>query len=168
MQTYPDTFHVTGVQIMRSSAIETAIFATPDTPNEDNTLFHLLRGLRHTFLEGIALTDQPPGRTMLEELQYRFDQVNTPPEQKFGITSTVVVDRETYGHVDAAMADITQARVINLLNREGYATVAPQQQCVVGNETFPCTSLVLALEQQSNIASMDDVGVLTQSTGRSV
>ncbi|NJL34018.1 MAG: hypothetical protein HC893_09335 [Chloroflexaceae bacterium] len=157
---YEDTFRVTGMHITRSRNVEVSLFATPDLPDEDYTLFSLIMGLNGTFLEGESLEDQDPGRTFLQEIQYRIEQPNTTPEQKFGITQTMVIDHATYSHIDAAIAATSQEKIPGFLDANGYQTIPVADQCTdLDGNRFPCAALVSAVQEESGIYSLDDAGI---------
>lgn len=94
------SFRVTGWQVTKSGAFESAILGTPEMPNDDRQLFQLLFGLSDAFL-----THQNPD---LDEIVARFSGANTPAEQKWGVTTTVAIDLPVtpYTHFNAGVKDL--------------------------------------------------------------
>ena len=146
LQSYlEESFRVTGLQITKSRNFEAAILGTPDTPDEDRWLFNLLFGLGSTFL-----THEKPALragTGQDSLETRFTNPNTPLEQTWGVTSTLVtmdLPATPYGHSDEGVADL-QTRIRNFLDVEGYPTDG-------------YASLVIATQSETGLYGLDDQG----------
>lgn len=142
-----NNFRITGYRATRSGSAEVALFATPDSPQDDSELYRLLFGLNSTFLSADQVALQDPSRTILQEIVYRFNSVNTPIEQKWGVATNVAIDTITYDHADAMMADLSTRRIQNLLTRE-FGT------------TQSSAAIVSAVEQTQSVMSLDDYGTL--------
>ncbi len=78
------TTRISGWQVVKSKDYHTAILGTPDNAGDDRQLFQLLLGLNDTFLNDPNLK--------LSEIKTRFSNVNTPVQQKWGVTTRVAVD----------------------------------------------------------------------------
>ncbi|MCA9926733.1 MAG: hypothetical protein KC421_30405, partial [Anaerolineales bacterium] len=91
---------ITGWEVTKSGAFESAIFGTPQFPNDDRALFQLAFGLHQIYLENPQVD--------LDEIKARFSGANTPIADKWGITTTLAIDLplEAYAHSDAGVADI--------------------------------------------------------------
>ncbi len=140
-----ESFRVTGLQITKSGSFEAAILGTTESPEEDRWIFNLLFGLGSTFL-----THQKPAlraETGQDSLETRFTNPNTPLEQTWGVTSTLVtmdLPVTPYGHSDEGVADL-QTRIRSFLDVNGYPT-----------DGYP--SLVIATESESGLYGLDDQG----------
>ncbi len=162
--TYDDSFRVTGLEISRSSDVELGLFGTPKDKTEDSNLFRLLAGLNTTFLAGEDMEGQS-ANSMLEELTTVLDNSAIDSSEKFGIPAgpNIATDYATYRHIDEAMADLTQSRIFQFLSSNGYDTPTTDEMCSTStsDETFPCASVVVAMEQKTGTYSMDDMGGIT-------
>ncbi|MCP4360538.1 MAG: hypothetical protein GY796_21225, partial [Chloroflexi bacterium] len=134
-----DSFRLTGWLVTKSSDFENAVLATPNTPEDDRTLFNLLFGLSSTFL-----SNQTPD---IQTIGSRFSNPNTDPVLTWGVPAADVAISYTntpLEHTDAGWLDLI-ARTGNLLTANGYATDGRM------------ASVIIAMEQVSGSASMDDV-----------
>ncbi|MDJ0752847.1 MAG: PKD domain-containing protein [Ardenticatenaceae bacterium] len=145
-----ESFRLTGFQVNKSAGFEAAIIGTPDQPENDQQLFNLAFGLNTTFLNRLSFEGQSPADTPLQALGKRLTNVNTPPEQKWGITTTIAFDGgQVYGHQDEAYADISGSRTADFLDTHfGAQSTA---------------SLLFAYEERTGAGNMDDQNQLTPS-----
>lgn len=135
LQTYEEPgFRVTGAAVSRSQSFESALFATPASPADDRQLFNLVFGLNAAFTNADSVT--------LSDVVNRFTQPLTPPEEKWGVTATVVTDRADYLHRDEGIAG-TGRRLTQLLNADFGAADTP--------------SVVTAFEERGRSYNLDQV-----------
>lgn len=143
-----ESFRLTGLEVTKSANFESAIFGTPDYPDDDRQLFNLILGLSATFLNY-----QEPNLT---ELESRFTSGQPDPVELWGVTASVAVDLPTfvtYDHRDAGFAD-TSARLSDFLD-DWYTGVENP-------------AVVVAFQEDIGSYSMDDAGQFQPDTGFSV
>jgi hypothetical protein len=146
VQTYPEpSFRVTGLQVTKSGNVQSALIGTPGTPSDDRSIFQILFGMSATYLDNLNPT--------LSEIATRFNQPNTPIQQRWGVTATTVAQYKTYAHIDEAIAG-TAADAQELLSTQYSPTVTP--------------TLITALQQDLGSYSQDDQGVLTATANLDV
>ncbi len=142
---------VSGMQVVKSGPTQVATFGTPETPDNDASLFQLMIGLGATYLVSstITLTDvvktaRDPGATTAE----RFN-ITTPVEVAWSGDDP---DPDDYAYRDIAMATTTQTTTVQFLNTYYDESDDP--------------SLVYAFEQTGGVADLGDAPL--SHTGGSV
>ncbi|MCP4167500.1 MAG: hypothetical protein GY759_16645 [Chloroflexi bacterium] len=136
IQTYDETFRITGLHITKSENVETAIFGTPLSPNEDQQLFNLTFGMSASYL-----SNQNP---TLEDVVQRFHDDSTSIEERWGVTTEVASNYATYPHADVGWATTTMTDTAAFLSANYQSTDNP--------------SLLFAMQQDIGAFNMDDLG----------
>jgi hypothetical protein len=117
VQTYPDSFRITGLTITKSSDYESVMFGVPSMPNDDRYLFQTLFGLAGNFMNAERLGGQIQ-TTPLLDFANRFNNPNTPRDLRFDVppTVTVRVDYSTHSHLDEGLGLSNERDIPSFLN----------------------------------------------------
>jgi hypothetical protein len=140
---YVESFRLTGMQVTKSDVYELGLYGTPDSPQEDASLFKLLFGMSATVLEYGRLEDQTED-TALEEVTKRFNSPDSDPAYTWGITETVASSVKTYGHQDQALAKSGAQVEDYLFNFE-----RSDQLCIDAfGMKFECAGIIIGTEER--------------------
>jgi hypothetical protein len=161
-QIYPaGQFRVAGMQVSRSRNFEAVAFGTPQTPDEDQTLFRVIFGLNKSFLQDQSYYGQDASSSMLLAFKSRFAN-GSDPALRFGIASTVTVPvrHVTAAHRDRGMGALGETTIPTLLT--DFYSAAPV--C----DGAPCAALGVAYQEESGGLDLRDLpavgGVLTANS----
>ena len=130
VQTYRDKFRVSGLRVSGEGGTDLAVVGTPQQ-QDNGDLVKILLGLSQTYLLG-EWND-------LGELKSRFD--SSDDEKRWSVSTSVTVARDTYSHMDEAIA---------------MTTMTTTGQILAGYDTAWTPALLVAFEEKVRIWSLDD------------
>ncbi|MFQ5340748.1 MAG: Ig-like domain-containing protein, partial [Anaerolineae bacterium] len=131
VQTYRDSFRVTGLNVSGQGGTDLAVVGTPQQ-QDNGDVAKVLLGLSQTYLLGQW--------DNLGELQRRF--TSGSEVERWGVTTSVTVARDTYSHIDEAIAT---------------TTMTTTKQVLAGYNTAWTPALLVVFEEKLSILSLDDL-----------
>lgn len=163
MHTYmEEAFRITGLEVTKSGTYRAAVIGTPEEVGNDRQLFQLLFGLSSTYLNY-----QHPD---LDELVTRFENINTPIEEKWGVTATVKIDvpAESEAHTDAGISKIG-SRIDDFMtayysNWDTPATVILAAEMSSGSENMDSNALLSSEIPSIFAVELGKISLVTQRT----
>jgi len=122
---YEDAYRITALKVVESKDVQVALFGVPTAPelttagapDELREMANFISGLSPAFLY-----HQHPD---LAEVKQRFDDPDTPPQQRWGVTTSVAVDLRSYAHQDLAMATTMMTTTGEFLDAHYSRTLTP-------------------------------------------
>ncbi|MFN2241891.1 MAG: kelch repeat-containing protein, partial [Anaerolineae bacterium] len=151
---YVEDYRLTGMQVTKSDGYELGLFGTPSSVLEDKDLFQILFGMSATFLEYEELENQTAGTALLE-VERRFDEPDTEPGYRWGVTQTVASSVKTYSHQDEALA-VSSDQVKEFL--DVYFARTTDLCRDAGGEEFECAGVVVGTEERLRAVPVEDLG----------
>lgn len=143
-----DAFRLTGWSVTKSGPYRSALIGTPDTPADDRDLFQVLFGLSSSFLTNPSIT--------LDEVNSRLSGINTPIEQRWGVSANVKVDLPIQPDAHQSAGLVAMNDRINSFLGANYPGTTPH-------------TVIIAAESVMGMIDQDDLGLLMpDSTNLSV